>query len=240
MKEATTPTTRDSERRPVDVRTRFERFPASIKGAFVLQGSDGNPHAVQLASAWIARIPSGPRRAMPVEAEPVDVAPSRDLFIPFEMASSDLAPSWYAIESSVRVDGGRSYEFGSRPFVVPWPKGENRRGTTRVDRKVKMGRWVFFIDRLELAPDSASVVWRAERPENPSEDDPAAVAALAADGARLEVLPSSVGALRPELRVAPGERRTISYPVPRAARSVSVQLKLGARQQSDLIKVSFQ
>jgi hypothetical protein len=66
------------------------------------------------------------------------------------------------------------------------------------------------------------------------------VAGLVVDGARLEVLPSSVGALRPELRVAPGERRTISYPVPRGARSVSVQLKLGARHQSDLIKVSFQ
>ena len=49
---------------PIALRTRFERFPASIKGAFVLQGADGNPHTVRLESARIARIPGGTSKAI--------------------------------------------------------------------------------------------------------------------------------------------------------------------------------
>src|SRR5262249_18664200 len=140
---------------PLQVKTRFERFPASIKGAFVMQGADGNPHGVRIASAWIARLPAGPRLPVPVEDQMVDVAPARDLFVPLEAASSDLGPPWYAIESTMRVAGGRSYEFSSGPFVVPWPKGEGRRGPTRLDRRVRLADRSFVLDRLELGPDSA-------------------------------------------------------------------------------------
>jgi hypothetical protein len=233
MRGATAVEVEGSQGWPVDVRTRFERFPASIKGAFVMQGADGNPHRVRLMSAWIARIPSGGRLPVPVEGQMVDVAPSRDLFVPFEAASSELAPSWYAIESSVQVDGGRSYEFTSRPFVIPWSKGEVRCGTTRLDRRVRLGERSFVLDRIELGPDSASVVWRVEG----SPGDPAAEAAIVADGTHLDVLPPSVASLRAEFRTAAEERRTISYPVMRAVRNLAVQLKVGARQQSELVKV---
>jgi hypothetical protein len=218
---------------PLQVKTRFERFPASIKGAFVVQGADGNPHGVRIVSAWIARLPSGMRRPVPLEDQMVDVAPGRDLFVPFEAASVDLVPSWYAIESSMQVDGGRSYDFSSRPFVIAWPKGEVRRGSTRLDRRVGVGDRSFLLDRLELGGDSASVVWRVEG----GQGDATIEVAIVADGSRLEVLPTSVAALRPEFRTAADERRTISYPVLRAVRSLALQVRVGARQQSDLVAV---
>ena len=215
------------------MKTRFERFPASIKGAFVIQGADGNPHAVRIASAWVARIPGGARRPVPLEDQMVDVAPARDLFVPFEAGSADLVPSWYAVESSMQVDGGRSYEFSSRPFVIPWPKGEVRRGSTRLERRVRVGDRSFVLDRLELGADSSSVVWRAEG----GHGETAVEVAVVADGSRLEVLPASVGALRSEFRTVADERRTISYPVLRTVRSLALQVRVGARQQSDLVTV---
>jgi len=47
-----------------------------------------------------------------------------------------------------------------------------------------------------------------------------------------------VAALRPEFRTGADERRTISYPVPRTARSLALQVRVGARQQSDLVTVA--
>ena len=61
--------------------------------------------------------------------------------------------------------------------------------------------------------------------------------AIVADGSRLEVLPASVASVRPEFRIAADERRTISYPVLRAVRSLALQVRVGARQQSDLVTV---
>jgi hypothetical protein len=218
---------------PLQVKTRFERFPASIKGAFVMQGADGNPHRVRIVSAWLARIPSGTRLPVPLEDQLVDVAPARDLFVPFEAACADLAPSWYAIESSMQVDGGRPHDFSSRPFVIPWPKGEMRRGSTRLDRRVRLGDRSFVLDRLELGADSASVVWRVEGGHGEATIE----VAIVADGSRLEILPTPVAALRPEFRTAADERRTISYPVLRAVRSLALQVRVGGRQQSDLVMV---
>lgn len=218
---------------PLQVKTRFERFPASIKGAFVIQGADGNPHAVRIVSAWVARLPGGTRRPVPLEDQMVDVAPARDLFVPFEAGSADLVPSWYAIESTMQVDGGRSYEFSGRPFAIPWAKGEVRRGSTRLDRRVQVGDRAFVLDRLELGADSSSVVWRVEG----GSTETAVEVAIVADGSKLEVLPASVAALRPEFRTAADERRTISYPVLRAVRSLALQVRVGARHQSDLVTV---
>jgi len=173
------------------------------------------------------------RRPVPLEDQMVDVAPARDLFVPFEAASADLTPSWYAIESSMQVDGGRSFDFSSRPFVIPWPKGEVRRGSRRLDRRVRVGDRSFVLDRLELGADSASVVWRVEG----GQGEATVEVAIVADGSRLEVLPASVASVRPEFRIAADERRTISYPVLRAVRSLALQVRVGARQQSDLVTV---
>src|SRR4029079_17485992 len=82
---------------PIDVRTRYDRFPATIKGTFVLRGADGMPHRVLFESAALERMPTGSARPRGAGASIVDVPPGRDLFVPFEVSIVDLEPSWYAV-----------------------------------------------------------------------------------------------------------------------------------------------
>jgi len=227
---------------PVDLKTRFERFPASIKGAFVVRGADGNPHAIKLVLARIARVPTGPAKPFPVEDTLLDVAPARDMFVPFEVAVSDLDPAWYAIRSSVQVDGGSTWDFTSRLFTVPWPRSDVRRGTIRLDVTVLAGGERFALDRVEMGNDTAAVVWRptptGKGPDGhgPDEGDPGVEAWLLADGEPLDVLPVGTGA-RTYDRPAPGERRTVSYPVPRSARSLTALIRLSTGEESRPSKV---
>jgi hypothetical protein len=235
---------------PVQVQTRYERFPASLKGAFVMQGSDGNPHVVQIESAQVARIPGGPGKPFAVEAGIVDVAPSRDLFVPFEAPVSEIEPGWYVVESTVKVDGGRTFVFASRPFAVPWPRNDVRRGAIAVERTVQAGRGKVRIDRVEMGGDAAAVVWW---PEEQSTDQPPSVgshspasesgghveAVLIADGRPLDVLPEQAGrAGRGDVR-SRGEHRTLSYPVPRSTRSLAVGVRVGSGKLSEPVQLTL-
>jgi hypothetical protein len=226
------------ERVPVDVRTRFERFPLSVKGAYVLRGADGNPHLVQFDWGRIARIPEGPTKPVLVEDRVLDVAPNRDLFVPFEVPVTDLPPSWYVIQSSIRVDGGRSWVHAGRPFSIPWSRSEVRRATIRIGAEVAVGARSIEIDRAELGNDAASVVWRIDGAEEDPGDaasgdsGPIAEAILVVDGSELEVLPPDVAAGRGDLRSSPGEHRTISYPVPRASGTVQLVVCLPTGERS--------
>jgi hypothetical protein len=224
---------------PIRLQARFERFPASLKGAFVLRGADGNPHAAQFEWGRVARVPSGPAKPIPVEERPFDVAPIRDLFVPFEVGVSDLDAGWYRLEASVRVDGGRAWLFPSRSFAIPWPRGDVRRGSYPVGKRVAIGQSAFVVDRVELTGDSASVVWRAEpgTGEGP-EEAPPGDAILLADGAPLELLPPEEGSRLFVSRI-PGERRTVSYPVPRSAMSAAVVVRLGSGDGSEPVAISL-
>jgi hypothetical protein len=62
-----------------------ERFPATIKGAFVLRSADPDPHAAKVLRAEVVRIPTGPTKPVPMTDTQVEVAPRRDLFLPFEV-----------------------------------------------------------------------------------------------------------------------------------------------------------
>lgn len=229
---------------PVSIRTRFERFPATIKGAFVLQGADGNPHAIELRSVRVARVPVGPERPIPAPAVAVNVAPGRDLFVPFEASIADLPPGWYEVRSSIQVDGGRSYENGSRAFSVPWPRGEVRRGTIRVGAVLRVGDRDFRVGRVELGMEAATVVWRP-MPEARKEvratggvgndhdlaQEPGAWAVLVADGEELEPLPAAGPAA--SARQSHIDRRSFAYPVPRSAVSLSVLMRLPSGESSN-------
>jgi hypothetical protein len=224
---------------PIRVQTRFERFPASLKGAFVIRGADGNPHAAQFEWGRVARVPSGPSKPIPMEDRQFDVAPTRDLFVPFEVGVSDLAPGWYRLEASVRVDRGRAWPFPSRSFAIPWPRGDVRRGSFPVGKRVRTGGSSFVVDRVELAGDSASVVWRTEsQSAEEQEGGPPGDAILMADGAALELLPPEEGS-RLFVSRASGERRTVSYPMPRAARAAAVVVRLRSGDESEPIGLSL-
>jgi hypothetical protein len=227
---------------PVEVRTRFDRFPATIKGAWVMRGADGNPHAVDLHEATVDRIPSGPSKPVPVGEVRVDVAPSRDLFVPFEVPITDLDPGWYIIRAVIRVDAGRTWSYASRAFTMPWSRGEIRRGSLRVDQTVRAGEHDFVIEAVELGSQSATVVWRASSAGAKGGEEAAqsprakrAEALLMADGVPLEVLPPEAASRHPFSHPGP-EERTTSYPLPRAATSLAVVVKV-AGDRSDPVDV---
>ena len=229
---------------PIQVRTRFERFPAAIKGAFVVRGADGNPHAIRLDWARVARFPSGPVVPFSAEDRILDANPIRDLFVPFEAPVLDLDPGWYVIESSVQVDGATSWVFASRPFSIPWPRSETRRGTITLGKGVTAGGERFGLERVELNPNWSAVIWRPVRstdrraPADAAQgesDGPNAAGILIADGEELEVVSEDALGI-PQLRSVL-ERRTISYPVRRSCSSLSVVIRLGSGQQSEAVRV---
>ena len=229
---------------PIQVRTRFERFPAAIKGAFVVRGADGNPHAIRLDWARVARFPSGPAVQFPAEERILDANPIRDLFVPFEAPVLDLEPGWYAIESSVQVDGARSWVFASRPFSIPWPRSETRRGTITLGKGVTAGNERFGLERVELNANWSAVIWRpvrtADGPAPPDRarggsDGPDAAGILVADGEEIEVVPEDAVGI-PQLRSVV-ERRTISYPVRRSCASLSVVIRLRSGEASEAVPV---
>lgn len=233
----------DPEQVPVEVRTRFERFPATAKGAFVMRGADGNPHTVRLERAAVARVPTGPEKAVPGVAAQVDVAPSRDLYVPFEASLADLEPGWYAVRSWVRVDGGRTYVFNSRAFSVAWPRSEVRRGSIRVGRSTKVGGSTFRIERVELGSDAAIVTWSpapapSRRPRATLQDTSGAELLISVDGHPLEVVPPDLVRVSPG-RVGSSECRTVSYPVAHGARSLAIAVRLPSGEMSPAIRLAL-
>ena len=60
----------------VGIRAHYERFPATLKGAFVLRGEDADPHQVRLESARVAEMAGRSERPLEVEPATLDVARS--------------------------------------------------------------------------------------------------------------------------------------------------------------------
>lgn len=195
----------------VSVRARFERFPATVKGAFVIRGEDADPHQVSFVLGRLVRIPAGGGRLLPLEPVILDVAPHQDMFVPFEFSVVDLDPGWYALESDVEVDGSPQTYPGGKRFVVPWPRSAVRRGSIEVHRKVALGGGVTVeVGSLKCEGDSATVGYVVSPPE-------AVEIRLFADGSRLPQLDEDV---EPET----GRGRLIVYPVPSSARGIRVEI----------------
>jgi hypothetical protein len=210
---------------PVRVQTRFERFPTSVKGAFVLQGADGNPHAVRFTQVSVARVPKGAAEPIPMEDRQFDVAPGRDLFVPFEAPVSDLDPGWYAVRSSIQVDGGRTWDQRGRPFTMPWSRSDVRRATIPLGVEVVVKDTTVRLERVDLLADAAVVSWRLPEP-GAAAAEAGIEAALVADGAALDVVPGDARIRLPDLRAAE-EGRTISYPALRTVQDLAVVVARG-------------
>jgi hypothetical protein len=90
-----------------------------------------------------------------------------------------------------------------------------------------------------LAGDSASVVWRAEAQAGEEQNEgPPGDAILLADGAALELLPPEEGS-RLFVSRASGELRTVSYPMPRAARAAAVVVRLRSGDESEPVGLTL-
>jgi hypothetical protein len=202
-----------NEPAPVSVRTRFERFPATVKGAFVIRGEDSDPHQVVVRAGHVVRLPASPARPLPLNSVTVDVPPHRDVFVPFELATSDLDPGWYAFEIELDVDGSPRRMAGDRRFAIAWPRGSVRTGTVKVERAAKLGKSKVTVDRLQLAVDATTIRFSVDPPE------PVAV--------RLDAGRSKVDVLAVEVDQQTGDATAIAYPLRRSDRTLRIEFQQG-------------
>ncbi|HEX5951192.1 MAG TPA: hypothetical protein VFZ96_09325 [Actinomycetota bacterium] len=197
---------------PLSVRARFERFPATVKGAFVLRGEDRDPHQVEVVRARAVAVAGRTWREVPIASTTLDAAPHRDVFVPFELMVADLEPGWYGFELDLEVDGNAATFPGGRRFAVPWPRATVRRGQIRVDRTVDVGgRATATIEHVDCGGDSIRLALTV-RPAT------AVQVRLLADGARLEVLET-------ETDETTGRTRVTAFPLLRAHGLLRIELR---------------
>lgn len=154
-----------SEQEQVAIRAHYERFPATVKGAFVLRGSDRDPHQVAIREARL--VEGAGRGARPIGLAPavIDVAPHRDFFVPFEFAIAELESGWYRLECDVDIDGAPAVVHPGKPFSVPWPRATTRRGTIAIDAVVAPDRGPKVqLEQVEMVSDAVRVQYAAEEP----------------------------------------------------------------------------
>jgi hypothetical protein len=190
----------------VSIRAHFERFPATLKGAFVLRGADADPHQVRIRAARVSEMAG--RSIQPVGVEPVtlDVAPHLDLFVPFEVPLLDLGPGWYRLELEVVIDGDAGVVHPGERFAMAWPRGSMRRGSAAVGHTITAGSVSVTIEHVECTPDSVRVTYAA----------PSRVAlSLAADEVPLSQIDEDFD---PEA----GRGRVVTYPAAKTQARLSV------------------
>jgi hypothetical protein len=202
----------------ISVRARFERFPTTVKGAFILRGEDPNPHQVELRGGNVVGVGMSTRIAMPLAGASLDVIPHRDVFVPFEVPLGDLGPGWYTLEAVLEVDGIEGAFDGGRRFSVPWPRATVWRGQVKVDRDVEVGPSRVRVEQLDCGGDAVKIHLRV---------DPAAPIAVAvsADGEPIEMLDL-------EQDEASGRTKVTTYPVMRTHASVNLDLGIGSASAS--------
>jgi hypothetical protein len=224
--------TEGDDRPPVLVQTRYDRFPATVKGAFVLRGGDANPHLVRVVRAGIESLSGGTAKDIPMGNVDVDVAPGRDLFVPFEGGIAELEPGWYVITAELLIDGGVSERATSRPFSVAWPRAQVRTGTVQLGESVHVGGATLVVDRVELKSDRVILVWR---PEGAGGEDESSVdevrAEIAAEGRELLAVPGAPGS-----EAKPGEQRSVHYPAPNGAASLDLVFVSSGGDRSEVVR----
>lgn len=193
------------EARGVSFRARFDRGPSGVRGALILRGVDSVPHLVRFRGVAAVALDGAAERTVPLPAPVLDVAPHRDVFVPVEVPTGDLAPGWYAFRCDAEVDGAAIEVDADRRFLVGWPRGAVRRGTISLDRSLDLPGGALRLDAVEFLADSIRV---------PFAGDPAleiGEAVLHADDVRLPMLGIE--------RDATGKGRFVAYPIT-AERSV--------------------
>jgi hypothetical protein len=196
----------------VSIRASFERFPATVKGAFVLRGADRDPHQVRIDAARVREV-SG-RGGLPIGLDPVtlDVAPNLDLFVPFEFAITELTAGWYGLECDVAIDGDAEHVRPPKRFAVPWPRATVRRGNVRVDRSARVanGQKV-HVEHVECGGDSIRVAYSTDPAE-------ALTFRLSADGSALPILET-------EFDPTTGHGKVTAYPVMRTHERLTIDVR---------------
>jgi len=209
----------------ISLRARFERFPATVKGAFVVRGEDTVPHQIVFHEARVVRVPGPGARPIPLDAVTVDVPPHRDVFVPFEFPIADLEAAWYGLEAEVDVDGGHRTLDGGRRFCVPWPRSEIRAVSVRIDRNVKVDDATVTLERCQSGTEGLQLRYSVQPPVEPS-------FRIFADGAKLDLVEQ-------ELEQASGRGRARAYPVLRSHTTLRIEVAASPRGAAESVELDL-
>jgi hypothetical protein len=148
----------------ISIRAHYERFPATVKGAFVLKAAGRDPHQVRIEGARLVELAGAGSRSIELQPTTLDVAPNLDLFVPFEFPITELGAGWYRLACDVLVDGVAGEVRTGDPFPIAWPRATVRRGTVAVGKAVAAGSGKVRIEQVECGGDSIKVSYTAEEP----------------------------------------------------------------------------
>jgi len=190
---------------PVSIRAAYERFPIAIKGTFLLRGADGLPHQVRIASARAVGVAAEGAREVGVEPMVLEVAPTQETFVPFEVSTVDLPSGWYRLECHVEIDGTADVVRPGAPFSSGWPRGSVRRGSVTIGVKTGSVAW----ETLECTNDGARLTFAADESPSPK---------LEIDGSSLPVLEVSFDA-------ETGRGSVLAYPILRSHQRLTIGLR---------------
>jgi hypothetical protein len=193
----------------ISIRAHYERFPATIKGAFVLRAAERDPHQVRIEAARVVELSGAGSRSIDLQPATLDVAPNLDLFVPFEFSITELSAGWYRLACDVLVDGVPAQIRAGAPFPIAWPRATVRRGTVAVGKAVALGKDKARIEQVECGGDSIKVVYAAETP---------ITVKLTADGAALSLIED-------EFDEAASRGKIVAYPVMKTQARLEIQIK---------------
>ena len=148
----------------ISIRAHYERFPATVKGAFVLKAAGRDPHQVRIEGARIVELAGAGSRSIDLQPATLDVAPNLDLFVPFEFPITELGPGWYRLACDVLVDGVPCEVPAGDAFPIAWPRATVRRGSVTVGKAVAAGSGKVRIEQVDCGGDSIKVTYAADEP----------------------------------------------------------------------------
>jgi hypothetical protein len=189
----------------VAIRAKFERFPAAVKGALLVRGADGMPHQVRLEAAHAAELSGGTPQPVGVASAVLEVSPTQETFVPFEVSTMDMASGWYRLECDIVVDGDPEVVRPGDRFAIPWPRAAVRRGRVTIGDKVSS----VALETLECLGDTVRLAFAA---------DAEPTIALSVDGRRHTVLDVAFDE-------ETGRGLLTGYPALRSQRTLTIQIK---------------
>lgn len=193
----------------ISIRAHYERFPATVKGAFVLKAAGRDPHQVRIESARLVELAGAGSHSIDLQPATLDVAPNLDLFVPFEFPITELGPGWYRLACDVLVDGVPAEVRAGDPFPIAWPRATVRRGAVAVGKAVAAGSGKIRIEQVECGGDSIKVTYAAEEP---------ALLKLTVDG-------MAVAQIAQEFDETAGVGRVTAYPVLKVHERLGIDVK---------------
>jgi hypothetical protein len=213
----------DQPAAPVSVGTVFDRFPASVRGAVVVRALDREPHQIRLLGVRVVQAHDVSREVhrAAVGETTIDVAPHKEVLLPFDVPFSEVGPGWFCVVADIEVDGAAKLtgpEGGGKRFGVPWPAEEIR----RIDLKPDLDLGGAVIERIQSKVDRTEVRWR------PPKDAPHANLRVSVGNRRLPVA---------EITDDPrtGVRTTVAHPISGKAERLTLELVGGAGKPSATI-----